>query len=244
VLTALFSRLLDLVKLLNKLVRLFITQISLIALSVSTIQASEICRHGGQTIDITLQDAVDAPSVNIRVDTDYLDQRFIYRSGSTRRGLGLRLQATDFAPWPHDVRPHQSEGPYLRMLLSAFVDFELIVQRLTIMTQGYSFTDEIEWRDLDGPFGLKILTAPPLETPRIRGGIGDHDVYFARNPNGAVTDVIRCRRPGKTPFQTCGHRIDIGIFDVKIDYSPEFLPQWRRLSDDARAFFSCLTIEQ
>ncbi|MFT4962321.1 MAG: hypothetical protein ACI92Z_003418 [Paracoccaceae bacterium] len=139
-------------------------------------RAIEICRLGGQTIDIILQDAADAPQVNIRVDTDYLDQRFIYRSGSTRRGLGLRLQATDFTHWPHDIGPHQSEGPYLRMLLSPFRDFETVVQRLTIITLGRRVSEEIVWQEADGPFWLKFLTTPPLENPRVGGGNDDHDI--------------------------------------------------------------------
>ena len=200
-----------------------------------------LCLRGdGDAVEITLQVSERAVPVVLRVDLGYFDQRFVPRSGSRRDGLLLSMQASDFAPWPNEVRPHQSEGPFMSYLISNFLDFELIAQRYTSNTLGYRVTDDISWIDSRGPYGLLSLVAPDAVQTRTGALVGDHDVFFSRDADGAISDVIKCLLPGETPFQLCSHLIDNGDEDIKLSYAPEFLPEWRRLSQNAKMFFRCM----
>jgi hypothetical protein len=58
-----------------------------------------------------------------------------------------------------------------------------------------------------------------------------------------ITDVIGCQRPGHTPFQSCDHLIKTGEIDIKLNYAPEFLADWGRLSSGAVQFLDCIKAE-
>lgn len=204
-------------------------------------RAENIChRGGGNDVSIILQYSEDIRPIRLTIDRRYFDQRFIPQNDSVVRAKVLDLQATDFAPWPEGLRAHMSEGPYLSLLIATANDLELVAQRFTSMTLGYRLTDTVQWRDTDGPFGLKRLGAPPPSDPLTGGFFGRDDVYIARDTQGAVTDVIRCKRLGDTPFQTCNHLVEAGVADLKLLYALDYLPDWHRLSREARAFYSCI----
>lgn len=126
----------------------------------STIQAESICRYGGKTIDLTLELASDVAPFAITVDTAYFDQRFIPRTGTTRDGLLLRMQATDLSPWPRHLRPHQKEGPYMSLLVSHYLAFDVILDRLAKLEAGYKLSDDVDWIDNKGLYGLSRFTDP------------------------------------------------------------------------------------
>ncbi len=203
--------------------------------------ADGICdQSDGTDVTIVLKDSDAVQKLSLKINQAYFDQRFIPQSGSEKRALGLRLNAMNFAPWPKEIRPHQSEGPYLRFLMASFLPFELIAQRFATFNLGYKFTDEIVWQERSGPNGLLTFVGPPLTNPR-KGFVSSRkDIYFARNDQGKMSDIIVCKRPGKTPFVSCEHFIEQGDVDIKLGYAPDFLPEWRRLSDDAKSFFDCI----
>lgn len=134
-------------------------------------RAENIChRGGGNDVSIILQYSEDIRPIRLTIDRRYFDQRFIPQNDSAVRAKALDLQATGFAPWPEGLRAHLSEGPYLSLLIATANDLELAAQRLTSMTIGYRLTDTVQWRDTDGPFGLKRLGAPPPSDP-LTGGL-------------------------------------------------------------------------
>ncbi|MDX2484271.1 MAG: hypothetical protein QNK42_11500 [Pseudodonghicola sp.] len=115
-----------------------------------------------------------------------------------------------------------------------------MAQNNATTTLGYRFTDQVEWEDQDGPYGLKIFTASPPENPRRGAMVGDNDVYVSRDNSGTISDVIVCKRPGETPYTSCEHFIEQGIEDLSLLYASSLLPEWQRISNDAKAFFSCI----
>lgn len=91
--------------------------------------ADNICHlGGGNDISMSIKVADSNEALQVAIDQRYFDQRFIPRDGSERDALGLKLQATDFSPWPKGLRAHQSEGPYLKLLVSHFASLELVAQ--------------------------------------------------------------------------------------------------------------------
>ena len=196
------------------------------------------CRQGSQVVSLTIL-LSSGKSLKLRVPTEYFDQRFVPVDGGVREGLLLRMQATDFSPWPREIRPHTSEGPLMRYLLTEYLPFDTVADRSARIEAGHSLIGEVEWSLAPGPFGLSVLTAPPPEEPRV-GLVGRNDVYVAVDSQDTITDVIRCQRPGRTPFQSCDHLIEAGEIDIKLNYAPEFLADWARLSSGAIQFLDCL----
>lgn len=205
----------------------------------SASHAAPLCQHGDRSIQLTILPPSGEP-LSLQVGTAYFDQRFIPRDGSSREGLLLKMQATDFAPWPRGLRPHSSEGPMLSYLLTPFLPFDVVADRTARSEAGYRYTEEVTWADAPGPFGLFVPTAPPPPNPQRGQLVGKNDIYISRNVTGVITDIISCRRPGREPFQSCSHLIEAGDMDIQIRYAPEFLPDWERLSSGARDFLNCM----
>lgn len=209
-------------------------------LTANVAYADPVCRHGDRDIGLTIL----PPSglvLSLRVDSAYFDQRIIPRDGSSREGLLLRMQATDFSPWPYGLRPHPSEGPMLLYLLTSLVPFDELADVVVRLETGYRFGEAMDLSYRPGPFDLSVPVVAPPDPVRQGGNIGTRDIYIARDGSEHVTDVIRCRRPGDTPFQTCQHSIEAGNMDIQITYAPDFLPEWKRLSDGAKRFLSCMS---
>lgn len=177
--------------------------------------------------------------MKLRVPTEYFDQRFVPVDGGIREGLLLRMQATDFSPWPREIRPHTSEGPLMGYLLTDYLPFDIVADRSARIEAGHRLIGEVEWSRALGPFGLSVLTTPPPEEPRV-GLMRRNDVYVGVDSQDTITDVIRCQRPGRAPFQTCDHLIEAGEIDIKLNYAPEFLADWARLSSGATQFLDCM----
>ena len=205
----------------------------------SASHAAPICQSGDKSIQLTILPPSGGP-ITLKVGTAYFDQRAIPRDGSSRGGLLLTMQATDFSPWPRGLRPHSSEGPILSYLLTSVRPFDELAEIFVKLNAGYGFTETVIWTDAPGPFGLSVPTAPAPANPEGGPFLGADDIYISRDQVGAITDIISCMRPGRTPFQSCQHFIESGEMDINIRYAPEFLPDWKRLSSGARDFLNCM----
>jgi hypothetical protein len=210
-----------------------------LALVGSPSLAGAICQHGDRNVHMTLLPPSGAP-LSLTVGSGYFDQRFVPADGGTREGLLLFMQATDFAPWPRGLRPHPSEGPLMMYLLTPFLPFDVVADRKIRMENGFDFSEKMSWSDSHGAFGLIVPLAPPLPAGRRSGLMGQNDIYIARDRAGAITDIISCLRPGRSPFQSCNHMIEAGDMDIQLTYAPEFLPEWQRLSVGAKDFLTCM----
>ena len=208
-------------------------------LAGSASHAAPICQSGDKSIQLTILPPSGGP-ITLKVGTAYFDQRSIPRDGSSRKGLFITMQATDFAPWPRGLRAHISEGPLLIYLLTPFIPFDVVADGKARLNAGYDDTEAVIWADAPGPFGLAVLTAPSPANPRGGPFLGKDDIYISRDHAGAITDIISCLRPGSTPFQLCQHLVESGEMDIQIAYAPEFLPDWKRLTSGARDFLNCL----
>ena len=205
----------------------------------SAAHAAPLCQSGDRSIQLTILPPSGKP-LALKVGAAYFDQRAIPRDGSSREGLLLTMQATDFLPWPRGLRPHSSEGPILSYLLTSFLPLDVVSDRKARLNAGYDFTETVIWTDAPGLFGLSVPTAPSPANPRGGPFQGADDIYISRDQAGAITDIISCARPGRTPFQACQHLIEAGEMDINIRYAPEFLPEWKRLSSGARDFLNCM----
>lgn len=205
----------------------------------TTADAAPICQSGDRSIHLTILPP-SGESLPLKVGAAYFDQRSIPQDGSSREGLLLTLQATDFSPWPRGLRPHSSEGPLLSYLLTPFIPFDALADSKTRMNTGYSNAVAVIWTDDPGPFGLSVPTAPAPAHPEGGPFLGKDDIYISRDQAGLITDIISCSRPGRTPFQHCEHFIEVGEIDISIVYAPEFLPDWKRLSSGASDFLNCM----
>ena len=201
--------------------------------------ATPRCLAGDKSIQLTILPPSGVP-LSLRLGTAYFDQRFIPQDGTTREGLLIRMQATDFAPWPPEIRPHQSEGPFLQYLLTPFLPFDVVADRMVRLNSGYGYAEAVILTDAPGPFGLTVPKAPRPDNLESGPFLGKDDIYSARDLAGAITDIIICARPGRTPFQICEHYIEAGEMDIQISYAPEFLPDWKRLSTGATEFLRCM----
>lgn len=109
-----------------KLMRRLQTVLALsVFVSGSPSSAEPQCRNGAQNVSLTLL-LSSGDSLALHVASDYFDQQFIPTDGSRRDGLLLRMQATDFSPWPREIRPHTSEGPLMRYLLAEFLPLDIV----------------------------------------------------------------------------------------------------------------------
>ena len=204
----------------------------------SASHAAPICQTGDSSINLSILPPSGEP-LQLKVGAAYFDQRSIPRDGSSRGGLLLAMQATDFAPWPRGKRPHTSEG-LLMYLLTPFLSFDVVVDRKARLNTGYSYEGAVTWVDKPGPFDLSVPTAPTPDNPEGGPFLGKDDLYIVRDQAGVITDIISCARPGRTPFQSCQHLIEVGEMDIQIEYAPDFLPDWKRLSSGARDFLQCM----
>ena len=125
-------------------------------------------------------------------------------------------------------------------LLTPYLPFDVVVDRKARLNAGHGYKGAVVWTDAPGPFGLAVPTAPTPTNPQGGPFLGKDDIYIASNQAGAITDIISCNRPGRTPFQICEHFIEAGEMDIKIAYAPEFLPGWKRLPSGARDFLNCM----
>ena len=205
----------------------------------SAAHAAPLCQSGDRSIQLTILPPSGKP-LALKVGAAYFDQRAIPRDGSSREGLLLTMQATDFSPWPRGLRPHSSEGPILSYLLTSVRPFDELAEILVKLNAGYSYTAVVTSTDAPGPFGLSVPTAPAPAHPEGGPFLGKDDIYISRDQAGMITDIISCNRPGRTPFQHCEHFIEVGEIDISIAYAPEFLPEWKRLSSGARDFLNCM----
>lgn len=201
--------------------------------------AAPICQSGDRSIQLRILSHSGQPLL-LKVGTAYFDQRAIPQDGSSREGLLLTMQATDFSPWPRGLRPHSSEGPILSYLLTSIRPFDELAEIFVKLNAGYSYTAAVTSTDAPGLFGLSVPTVPPPTNPEGGPFLGKDDIYVSRDGAGAITDIISCARPGRTPFQSCKHMIEAGEMDIQIRYAPEFLPDWKRLSSGARDFLNCM----
>ena len=208
-------------------------------LAGSAAHAAPLCQSGDKSIQLTILPPSGEP-LALKVGAAYFNQRSIPQDGSSRGGLLLTMQATDFSPWPRGLRPHSSEGPILSYLLTSVRPFDELAEILVKLNAGYSYTETVIWTDAPGPFGLSVPTVPPPANPEGGPFTGRDDIYISRDQVGAITDIISCMRPGRTPFQSCQHFIESGEMDIQISYAPEFLPEWKRLSYGARDFLNCM----
>ena len=209
-------------------------------LLVSTpIHAAPICQNTENSIRQTIIPPSGQP-LPLKIGSAYFDQRAIPKDGGSREGLLLTMQATDFSPWPRGLRPHSSEGPILSYLLTSIRPFDELAEILVKLNAGYSYTAAVTSTDAPGLFGLSVPTVAPPANPEGGPFFGKDDIYIARDQAGAITDIISCARPGRTPFQSCKHMIEAGEMDIQIRYAPEFLPDWKRLSSGARDFLNCM----
>lgn len=210
-----------------------------IVVSGSPSSAKPDCRDGARNVRIALL----LPSGGVwplSVASDYFDQRFIPADLGSRDGLLLRMQATDFSPWPRGIRPHISEGPFMSYLLTNYLPFEEVADRAARQESGHNIFGTVEITRTPGPFGLTVLTVPPPKGKYYAGPLEEHDVYVAVDGQGSTTDIIRCSRPGLTPYQLCEHMIETGEMDINLAYAPEFLSDWARLSAGAIEFLDCM----
>ena len=205
----------------------------------SAAHSAPLCQSGGKSIQLTIRPPSGEP-LALKVGTAYFDQRAIPRDGSSREGLLLAMQATDFAPWPRGLRAHISEGPFMMYLLTHYIPFGDLADSMVGLNIGYSFAEAVIWTDAPGPFGLSVPTAPAPANPEGGPFTGRDDIYVSRDQAGAITDIISCMRPGRTPFQLCQHFIESGEMDIQISYAPEFLPEWKRLASGAKEFLACM----
>ena len=205
----------------------------------SALHAAPICQSGDKSIQLTILPPSGEP-LALKVGAAYFNPRSIPQDGSSRGGLLLTMQATDFSPWPRDLRPHLTEGPMLSYLLTPFLPLDVVSDRMARPNAGYRYTGAVTWTDATGPFGLSIPTAPSPANPQGGPFLGADDIYISRDQAGAITDIISCARPGRTPFQLCEHLIEAGEMDIKIGFAPDFLPDWKRLSSGARDFLNCM----
>lgn len=218
-----------------------ITNILLISMFLvgTAAHSAPLCQSGDSSIQLTIMPPSGKP-LPLKVGTAYFDQRSIPQDGSSRGGLLLTMQATDFSPWPRGLRPHSSEGPKLSYLLTSVRPFDELADSMAGLNAGYSYTAEVTSTDAPGPFGLSVPTAPAPANPEGGPFTGRDDIYISRDQAGAITDIISCMRPGRTPFQHCQHFIEAGEMDIQISYAPEFLSDWKRLSTGARDFLNCM----
>lgn len=198
-------------------------------LAGSALNAAPLCQSGGKSIQLTILPPSGKP-LTLKVGAAYFDQRAIPRDGSSRGGLLLTMQATVFSPWPRGLRAHISEGPFMMYLLTRYIPFGDLADSMVGLNIGYSYAEAVIWTDAPGPFNLSVPTAPAPANPEGGPFAGRDDIYVSRDQAGAITDIIRCMRPGRTPFQLCQHFIESGEMDIQISYAPEFLPEWKRLS--------------
>ena len=205
----------------------------------SAFHATPICQSGDKSIQLTLLPPSGKP-LTLKVGAAYFDQRSIPRDGSSREGLLLTMQATYFSPWPRGLRPHSSEGPILSYLLTSVRPFDELAEIFVKLNAGYSYTAAVTSTDAPGPFGLSVPTDPPPANPEGGPFLGKDDIYVSRDGAGAISDIISCARPGRTPFHSCKHMIEAGEMDIQIRYAPEFLPDWKRLSTGAKDFLACM----
>lgn len=215
--------------------------VSCFAISSSPALSESQCQKGEQIIALKIM-LSSGYTFTVNVGSDYFDQRFIPVDGGIREGLLLRMQATDFSPWPRELRPHTSEGPLMSYLLTDYLPLSIVADRYARIEAGHRLVGEVKWTRAPGPFGLSSLSASPPEEPLV-GLMGRNDVYVAVDSQGTITDVIRCQRPGRRPFQTCDHLIEAGEIDIKLNYAPRFLADWARLSSGATQFLDCMTGE-
>ena len=201
--------------------------------------ATPRCLAGDKSIQLTILPPSGVP-LSLHLGTAYFDQRSIPQDGTTRGALFILMQATDFAPWPPEIRPHTSEGPLLMYLLTPLRTFEEVADARARLNAGYGYAETVVWADAQGPYDLSVPAVPPPAKPEGGPFTGADDIYIARDEVGAMTDIISCARPGRTPFQTCQHLIEAGEMDIKISYAPEFLPDWKRLSTGATEFLRCM----
>lgn len=132
-------------------------------LAGSASHAAPICQSGGNSINLTILPPSGEP-LSVKVGAAYFDQRAIPRDGSSREGLLLKMQATDFSPWPRGLRPHSSEGPILSYLLTSVRPFDELAEILVKLNAGYSYTAAVTSIDAPGPFGLSVPTDLPPPT--------------------------------------------------------------------------------
>ena len=214
-----------------------------LALSLSLaglpLHAAPLCQNDHDSIQLTIVPPSGKPLL-LKVGAAYFDQRSIPQDGTTRGALFILMQATDFAPWPPEIRPHTSEGPLLMYLLTPLRTFEEVADARARLNAGYGYAETVVWADAQGPYDLSVPAVPPPAKPEGGPFTGADDIYIARDEVGAMTDIISCARPGRTPFQTCEHLIEVGEIDIKIAYAPEFLPDWKKLSAGASEFLRCM----
>ena len=125
-------------------------------------------------------------------------------------------------------------------LLTNYLPFEEVADRAARQESGHNIFGTVEITRTPGPFGLTVLTVPPPKGKYYAGPLEEHDVYVAVDGQGSTTDIIRCSRPGLTPYQLCEHMIETGEMDINLAYAPEFLSDWARLSAGAIEFLDCM----
>lgn len=127
----------------------------------------------------------------------------------------------------------------MSLLVSHYLAFDVILDRLAKLEAGYKLSDDVDWIENAGLYGLSRFTDPNPENPKV-GRFYDEDIYFVRSGSGEVSDIITCDRQSDLPYRSCNHRIEGDNADIKIRYPPEFLADWQRISQMSADFFRCM----
>ncbi|WP_170328947.1 hypothetical protein [Ruegeria arenilitoris] len=211
---------------------------------VSTFEPSPfICPSDHSTnLTVILELQPGAEKVRLSIPSGYFDPRVKLRDNTTRRGQVLRIHGEGFTPWPPELLPKRQEGPYVGILLTDYIPMDDLAVHHASLIRGYTATNVPEFYAVDSILGLETLVsdAPPFRDPETNV-YSDTDLHISRNSSGQITDVITCKKPGSVPYPGCRHYMESPLVDFDIGYSLKLLPHWQDMSNNARAFVSCIT---
>lgn len=167
-----------------------------------------------------------------------------FRSGEVRRGLLLRANVYDFAPYTErdqyfdDGTSKVSVGvrDSIIILISSMVPLEEMLGRFLVSSYEGVPHKQFDIDSESANFGLLKPSKIYEEKPRMSNIL--YNVV-----NGKLLDVIRCNKIGDVPYPGCAHIFEVNNFDVEISYGLEELRKWRDLRANTEKLIDCFTLK-
>ncbi len=185
--------------------------------------------------------------VKMRVPIDYFEDRWDRKDGFRDTAQLFRVEIGSFLPVTRpETAERQKKGlrSLLQILVSDHIPMEILAPREAerYVRGGNPDRPLEDYVRMPGPFDLQEIESPSEEA--YDQNPPEKRIYISEKPNGALSAIVNCHKPGAVLNPGCEHFFSAAGLDVSLSYDLSELPNWSRIQKDVTHFLTCATSQR